>query len=256
MSDQDRPQPDIIRLLTESHERARAAVAKAVDVEAGLREITRPDPVHTPKGKPTVLVVEDESSLSDALTYALGRSGFDVVGVAVEGREAVELVRQTRPDVVTMDLMLPGMDGYTATEIITQEHPSTRIVMLTARDSRVDLFRGLSSGAVGFVTKPFSLDELIATIREALDGGYPIAAPIMASMPPPGRSADARVPSISLFTELEARVMRLLADNLSIAEIAKATGFSVREITELQTLIIEKIKLRNAIQTHNPPPLP
>ncbi|MEU6798105.1 response regulator, partial [Nonomuraea wenchangensis] len=71
-----------------------------MDVEAGLREITKP--------RPTVLVVEDDRPMSEALARILTMSGFEVVGVAIEGEEAVAAVRRTRPDLVTMDLMLPG----------------------------------------------------------------------------------------------------------------------------------------------------
>ncbi|MEU6799259.1 response regulator, partial [Nonomuraea wenchangensis] len=92
--------PRLDRLLAESQRRARSAVEQAVDVEAGLREIARP--------RPTVLVVEDDRSMSEALAMILTMSGFEVVGVAIEGEEAVAAVRRTRPDLVTMDLMLPG----------------------------------------------------------------------------------------------------------------------------------------------------
>ncbi|MGV9384119.1 hypothetical protein ACWDRB_50470 [Nonomuraea sp. NPDC003707] len=113
---------------------------------------------------------------------------------------------------------------------------------------RADLLRGLAAGAVGFLTKPFSVDELVATLREVLRGGCPIAAAIMASLPPPGTARTAPAPAISLFTELEATVLRHLADNLSTPQIAAATGFTVQEVTELQALIVEKIKLRTALQ--------
>ncbi|MGP3937293.1 response regulator transcription factor [Nonomuraea sp. KM88] len=232
--------PRLDRLLAESQRRARSAVEQAVDTEAGLQEIARP--------RPTVLVVEDDPSMSEALALILARSGFEVVGVAIEGGEAVAAVRRTRPDLVTMDLMLPGMDGWVATEIIAREHPSTRVVCVTAKDERADLLRGLAAGAVGFLTKPFSVDELVATLREVLRGGYPIAAAIMASLSPPGTARTAPVPAISLFTELEATVLRHLADNLSTPQIAAATGFTVQEVTELQALIAEKIKLRTALQ--------
>ena len=114
----------------------------------------------------TVLVVEDEPAIADAVVRRLRSEGFDARSVA-DGRQAVELCRQSKPDLVVLDLMLPGLNGL---EVCRQIQADRRVpvVMLTARDDETDLVIGLSVGADDYVTKPFSPRELVARIRAVL----------------------------------------------------------------------------------------
>jgi DNA-binding response OmpR family regulator len=111
----------------------------------------------------TVLVVEDEPAIADAVVRRLRSEGFDARSAA-DGRQAVELCRQTKPDLVVLDLMLPGLDGLEVCRRI-QADRRVPVVMLTARDDETDLVVGLSVGADDYVTKPFSPRELVARIR-------------------------------------------------------------------------------------------
>jgi DNA-binding NarL/FixJ family response regulator len=186
------------------------------------------------------------------IAVKLQLEGFNVVGVAADGRKAVGLVGRELPDLVTMDIMMPVMDGIEATKIITKEHPSTRVIMVTARTDRETLYRCLTAGAVGFLTKPFSMDELTATMREAARGGLPIAAGIMASMPE-NAAGNVLGPPVAFFTEVESVILRHLAENASSRTIAAATGLTLPEVAEIQSLIAQKIELRNAIESHSGP---
>ncbi|HEX6167075.1 MAG TPA: response regulator, partial [Acidimicrobiales bacterium] len=114
----------------------------------------------------TVLVVEDEPAIAEAVVRRLRSEGFDARSVA-DGRQAVELCRQTKPDLVVLDLMLPGLDGLEVCRRI-QTDRRVPVVMLTARDDETDLVVGLSVGADDYVTKPFSPRELVARIRAVL----------------------------------------------------------------------------------------
>jgi DNA-binding response OmpR family regulator len=114
----------------------------------------------------TVLVVEDEPAIADAVVSRLRSEGFDVRCVA-DGAVAVELCRQLKPDLVVLDLMLPGLDGLEVCRRI-QADRRVPVVMLTARDDETDLVVGLSVGADDYVTKPFSPRELVARIRAVL----------------------------------------------------------------------------------------
>jgi DNA-binding NarL/FixJ family response regulator len=203
--------------------------------------------------RPTVLIAEDDLMVSDALRISLGYSGFTVVGTATDGKQAVEQVEFHRPDLVTMDIMMPGMDGWSAARIIGERYPATRVVMVTARaGDRDNLLRALAHGAVGFLTKPFSMDELIATLREAAGGGFPIAPAITAALG--HREADAQHPSPEpkFFTDVESGVLRHLAENRSAREIAERTGFTLHEVHEIQVLLAEKIKLRSSLESDRP----
>lgn len=113
-----------------------------------------------------MLVVEDEPAIADAVVSRLRSEGFDVRSVG-DGLAAVELCRHWRPDLVVLDLMLPGIDGLEVCRRIQAER-RVPVVMLTARDDETDLVVGLSVGADDYVTKPFSPRELVARVRAVL----------------------------------------------------------------------------------------
>jgi DNA-binding response OmpR family regulator len=115
---------------------------------------------------PKILVVEDEPSLVDTLEYSLARQGYDV-SIAGDGVKALEVARQVQPDLVVLDVMLPHLDGYEVCRILRQE-TSAPIIMLTARADEVDKVVGLEVGADDYLTKPFSMRELIARVKALL----------------------------------------------------------------------------------------
>jgi DNA-binding response OmpR family regulator len=114
----------------------------------------------------TILVVEDEPSLQETLAYNLKKEGYTVEAVG-DGREAVDLARQLKPDLIVLDLMLPGMDGFEVTRTLRKEM-NTSILMLTARDDEIDRVVGLEVGADDYLTKPFSMRELMARVKAQL----------------------------------------------------------------------------------------
>ncbi len=113
-----------------------------------------------------VLVVEDEPTLLETLEYNLARQDYEVL-TATDGRTALDLARQERPDVILLDIMLPGIDGIEVCRVLRQEM-SVPILMLTARDEEVDKIVGLEVGADDYMTKPFSMRELMARVKALL----------------------------------------------------------------------------------------
>jgi len=113
-----------------------------------------------------VLVVEDDKTLQETLVYNLERQGYGVV-VTDNGRSALQLVRQDPPDVVVLDIMLPGLDGFDVCRLIRKEY-SVPILMLTARTEEIDKIVGLEMGADDYLTKPFSMRELLARVKALL----------------------------------------------------------------------------------------
>ena len=113
-----------------------------------------------------VLIVEDESTLAASVRFHLEREGFDV-DVALDGVQGLELFRARPPDVVLLDLMLPGMSGMDVCRHI-RTTSDTPVIMLTAKDSEADIVAGLEVGADDYVTKPFSMRELTARVRANL----------------------------------------------------------------------------------------
>ena len=111
-----------------------------------------------------VLVVDDEPSIVDVISMALRHNGFGVEAAGT-GREALDQVRRWRPHVMVLDVMLPDMEGFEVARRLSAEHAGVPILFLSARDSTADKVRGLTTGGDDYVTKPFSLEELIARLR-------------------------------------------------------------------------------------------
>ncbi|MGB9185984.1 MAG: response regulator transcription factor [Solirubrobacteraceae bacterium] len=114
-----------------------------------------------------VLVVDDEPSIVDVISMALRHQGFGVA-VAADGKQALAQVRSWRPHVLVLDVMLPDMDGFEVARRLSAEHAGVPILFLSARDNTADKVRGLTTGGDDYVTKPFSLEELLARLRNLL----------------------------------------------------------------------------------------
>ena len=114
----------------------------------------------------TILVVEDEPSLQETLVYNLEKNGYRVEA-AGDGRSALAAARRLKPDLLILDIMLPELDGFEVTKILRKEM-STPILMLTARDDEIDRVVGLEVGADDYLTKPFSMRELLARVKAQL----------------------------------------------------------------------------------------
>jgi len=113
-----------------------------------------------------ILVVEDELSLQETLAYNLKRQGYEVETTG-NGLEALEFARRDHPDLILLDIMLPGMDGFEVCRVLRQEM-TTPMLMLTARDDEIDRVVGLEVGADDYLTKPFSMRELMARVKALL----------------------------------------------------------------------------------------
>jgi two-component system OmpR family response regulator len=115
----------------------------------------------------TLLVADDERTILDLLCASLRHAGFDVIA-ADDGREALRLAREQRPDALVLDVMMPGYDGFEVVSHLRNEGIESPVLFLTARDETRDKVRGLTVGGDDYVTKPFSLDEVLARIRAIL----------------------------------------------------------------------------------------
>ncbi len=113
-----------------------------------------------------ILIIEDEENLLEALRYNLQKEGYQLL-TAVDGERGLELAREAKPDLVVLDIMLPKLDGYEVCRLLRRE-ADTPILMLTAKAEEVDRVVGLELGADDYVTKPFSMRELLARVRALL----------------------------------------------------------------------------------------
>jgi two-component system, NarL family, nitrate/nitrite response regulator NarL len=117
-----------------------------------------------------VVIADDHSLFAAALQAILGTDErFEVVGVAADGRQALELAESLEPDVVLMDISMPVLDGFKATKKLRKSHPEISVLMLTGSNAREDVDKARTSGAAGYITKDRIAGELIAAILEVLD---------------------------------------------------------------------------------------
>ncbi len=131
---------------------------------SGQETSARPRLKHADGSPIRVLVVDDEPTLTDLLQMALRYEGWDV-RTAADGRHALNLAREFRPDAIVLDIMLPDIDGMQVLSRVRQDGQQTAVLFLTAKDSLEDRINGLTAGGDDYVTKPFSLEELVARLR-------------------------------------------------------------------------------------------
>ena len=112
----------------------------------------------------TILIVEDEQNIVDILSFNLGREGYDTLE-AYDGPTGLQLALENNPDLILLDLMLPGMDGFEVCRKVREAGSSIPIIMLTAREEETDKVLGLELGADDYITKPFSMRELLARVK-------------------------------------------------------------------------------------------
>ncbi|MDE5696334.1 MAG: response regulator [Lachnospiraceae bacterium] len=114
---------------------------------------------------PTVLVVDDSALIRKVLIKMLNENGYQVVGEATNGEEGVELYKKLRPEIVTLDITMPVMDGVTALKLIKEHNPEAMVAMISAAGQKDKLMEALKEGAELFFTKPFNEQEVISSLR-------------------------------------------------------------------------------------------
>ncbi|MCS3442246.1 MULTISPECIES: response regulator [Microbacterium] len=197
-----------------------------------------------------VVLVDDQALFRAGIRMLLAsQPDIDVVGEAGDGREAIELVRATRPDVVLMDIRMPVMDGLTATaEILTQPDPP-RIVMLTTFDLDEAAARAIRQGASGFLLKDADPEFLLAAIRTVHSGSSVIAASATRELFAHFAEAPKPVPAqFAALTDREREIFALAARGLSNSEIAAREYLSEATVKTHISRILTKLTLRDRVQ--------
>ncbi|GAA3021655.1 response regulator transcription factor [Microbacterium dextranolyticum] len=200
-----------------------------------------------------VIIVDDESLVRAALRVFLESSdGFELVGEADNGADAITVVRATHPDVVLMDVQMPVMDGIEATSRLTREFPGIKIVALTTFSAERVIVPMLSAGASGYLVKDTSPDRILDAARLAHEGGYvlsPRVAKELVSSVQNGQHQSTRTMGRDEeLTERELEVVTLLAQGMSNAEIAGAMFVSEATVKSHLGRITAKWGVRDRIQ--------
>jgi DNA-binding NarL/FixJ family response regulator len=192
-----------------------------------------------------VLLAEDHAVVRTGLLQLLGGLGeMDVVGAATGGEEAVALAAEHKPDVVLMDLEMPGIDGIEATRRIRGAHPDVNVVVLTAFSDRERILDAIDAGAVGYLLKDAEPDELVRGLHAAARGESPLA-PKAAQALVAARAQQQADPEL---TPREREVLALLADGLPNKLIARRLDISEKTVKAHLTNIFHRIGVNDRTQ--------
>ncbi|HTB54255.1 MAG TPA: response regulator transcription factor [Trebonia sp.] len=212
----------------------------------------------TPEEPVTVVVADDQSAVREGLVLLLGTlPGITVAGEAADGDAAVQLVATVQPQVVLMDLNMPGCDGVAATARITAEHPGTRVVVLTTYADDESIIRALQAGALGYLTKEATRAEIGRAVHAAaagqaiLDPGVQqrlLSAAARAPGAPGTPGAGAPGSADDELTPREAEVLRLIAAGQSNREIARTLFVSEATVKTHVNRIFAKTGSRDRAQ--------
>ena len=192
-----------------------------------------------------ILVADDHFVVRQGLTALLTpRNGMEVVGEAATGREAVNLARTLRPDVILMDMVMPELDGPAAITLIKQDNPKARILVLTSFGESKQIMAAIQAGALGYLLKDSSPDDLLHAIRSVHRGNLVLPQDLALKLMQP----QPAVAALDQLTERETDVLRLLAQGQSNQEIAVNLSISTTTVRSHVSTILMKLGVSNRTQ--------
>jgi DNA-binding NarL/FixJ family response regulator len=201
-----------------------------------------------------VVLADDQPLVRAALEMVISETpDVEVVGEAATGAEAVRLAEELHPDVVVMDIRMPGMDGIEATRLVTAGPAAARVVVLTTFDDDDYVYAALRAGAAGFLVKDMALDDILAAIRVVAAGDALIAPSVTRRLIAEfaGRRAPAPTPAtrqLGGITDREREILTLVGRGLSNTEIATELVISMATVKTYVTRLLAKLDARDRVQ--------
>ena len=199
-----------------------------------------------------VLVVDDHDLFRTGLRNLLQEEGVNVVGEAENGEDAIRLASELTPDVIIMDLNMPGAGGVETTRRLSSLAPLSRVVVLTISADDDDVMNAVLAGACGYLLKDSSIQELIAGIRAASEGesliSPQIAAKVLQRLRAQSKDADAAETIRAELSDRELQVLKLIANGKDNAQIARELFISPKTVKNHISNILMKLQIENRIQ--------
>jgi NarL family two-component system response regulator LiaR len=198
----------------------------------------------------TVLIVDDHAVVRGGVRgYLETQPDISIAGEAASGEEAVRLAAEQVPDVVLMDLVMPGMDGVEATRRVRQVSPRSQVVVLTSYHDDVHIFPAIKAGALSYLLKDVGPEELVGAIRAAARGEAVLHPQVATRVMQELRGARGEVPNpIAELTDREMEVLRLVAEGLPNAQIAERLVLSEKTVKGYVSNILSKLYLADRTQ--------
>lgn len=199
----------------------------------------------------TLLIADDHALFREGLRGIVERwDDFQVIGEAENGQRALELAHELLPDIVLMDINMPGIDGLQATAQMAREVPAVKIVILTASEEEEDLFKAIKAGARGYVLKDMPSSQLRSMLHGVLQGEAPISGVMAAKMIEEfnHNASGAASDSIDSLTEREQQVLDLVAQGLTNQEIGLQLHLTENTIKKYLHNVMEKLHLNNRVE--------
>lgn len=198
------------------------------------------------------MIVDDAELFREALRAAFHQEGFDVVGVAADAMAGLDLTRNHEPDLVMLDLLMPGMSGLEVVSTIIRISPRTRVVLLTASESSEDLLAAVKAGASGYMTKDTALPRLVAAMNDVLEGGAAVSPAMggklftaLRSLLKHNGSTLERNPEL---TGRELEILGMVGDGMTSKEIAAKLYISENTVRNHVRNILDKLGLKSRFE--------
>ena len=202
-----------------------------------------------PGGSIRLLLADDHTMLRESLRRSMEAEGLTVVGEAQDGDEAVQLAEQLQPDVVLMDVSMPVLDGVEATRLVRERAPAVQVVMLTMHADQDVVARAIRAGAVGYLVKDCTTEEVVRAVRLAASGESALSTELAAGMLNEMRTPPSPPqPEESVLSKREEEVLQLIAEGASTTEVAARLFISVKTVKNHLASIYQKLDSRDRTQ--------
>jgi NarL family two-component system response regulator LiaR len=196
-----------------------------------------------------ILITDDHAIVREGMQHLImNRPGMEIVAEASDGAEAVQLARDLQPDVILMDLQMPGMDGIAAITAIKRDDPTARILVLTSFADEKKVFAAIKAGALGYLLKDSSPLTLLEAIKDVYQGNSSLHPTIARKLIRELNQPASLPPTADPLTEREVEILKLVAQGLSNQEIGERLSISPRTVGAHVGHILDKLHLANRTQ--------